>query len=140
MPGQNQLVHEDPHHLQNDDAYHGRLGEVAAAVAETGEIAIERLRSEAFDLVITDLALGRGASGMDVLRVAKEERAAFTRVDTGLGKIAWRFYRGRWGELPDFDALEESIQGFSGSSGNYRWYIDHYSGGTAEIRLCTNQC
>ena len=44
-------------------------------LADNGDIATDRLRSGAYDLVITDLALGRGASGMDVLRVAKEERA-----------------------------------------------------------------
>ncbi|MBJ20491.1 MAG: hypothetical protein CL933_13860 [Deltaproteobacteria bacterium] len=42
-------------------------------LAENGEIATERIRNEVFDLVITDLALGRGASGMDVLCAAKEE-------------------------------------------------------------------
>ena len=43
-------------------------------LAENGEVAIEKLQAEVFDLVITDLALGRGASGMDVLRAAKQER------------------------------------------------------------------
>jgi DNA-binding NtrC family response regulator len=38
------------------------------AQAESGEKAIETLRAEPVDLVITDLALGPGASGMDVLR------------------------------------------------------------------------
>ncbi len=37
-------------------------------------------------------------------------------------------------------ACEEQINGYSGSSGTYRWNIDHYSGGTATIRLCTNKC
>ena len=44
-------------------------------VAGTGEDALARLRDTAFDLVITDLALGRGISGMDVLREVKELRA-----------------------------------------------------------------
>jgi DNA-binding NtrC family response regulator len=44
------------------------------SLAEDGDAAIDRLREEVFDLVITDLALGRGKSGMDVLRAAKEER------------------------------------------------------------------
>jgi DNA-binding NtrC family response regulator len=44
----------------------------AVEVAGGGEEAIARLRADAFDLVLTDLALGRGASGMDVLRRAKE--------------------------------------------------------------------
>ena len=43
-------------------------------VAGTGEDAFGRLDAGAFDLVLTDLALGRGASGMDVLRRAKELR------------------------------------------------------------------
>ncbi len=40
--------------------------------AERGGEAIERLGGEAFDLVLTDLALGAGASGMDVLRHSRE--------------------------------------------------------------------
>ncbi|MDJ0865098.1 MAG: sigma-54 dependent transcriptional regulator [Myxococcota bacterium] len=38
------------------------------AQAEDGEKAIAMLRTEPFDLVLTDLALGQGPSGMDVLR------------------------------------------------------------------------
>jgi DNA-binding NtrC family response regulator len=40
--------------------------------AEDGAAAVARLRAEAFDLVLTDLALGPGPSGMDVLRVSRE--------------------------------------------------------------------
>jgi DNA-binding NtrC family response regulator len=43
-------------------------------VAGSGDAAIAQLRDGAFDLVLTDLALGRGASGMDVLRASKEIR------------------------------------------------------------------
>ena len=43
-------------------------------VAGTGEDALAKLGETTFDLVITDLALGRGMSGMDVLRSAKELR------------------------------------------------------------------
>ena len=43
-------------------------------VAGSGDEAIVALRNDAFDLVLTDLALGRGPSGMDVLRTAKELR------------------------------------------------------------------
>jgi DNA-binding NtrC family response regulator len=43
-------------------------------LADDGEGAIELLRQQHFDLVITDLALGRGVSGMDVLKAAKEIR------------------------------------------------------------------
>jgi len=43
-------------------------------VASTGEDAFSELDDASFDLVLTDLALGRGASGMDVLRRAKELR------------------------------------------------------------------
>jgi len=43
-------------------------------VVGTGEEAFDELSGSAFDLVLTDLALGRGASGMDVLRRAKETR------------------------------------------------------------------
>jgi DNA-binding NtrC family response regulator len=44
-------------------------------VAGTGELAVEKLQDGAFDLVLTDLALGRGLSGMDVLRTAKKLRS-----------------------------------------------------------------
>jgi len=43
-------------------------------VAGSGDEAIAALRERRFDLVLTDLALGRGADGMDVLRAAKEIR------------------------------------------------------------------
>ena len=43
--------------------------------AENGEAALVRLRGEAFDLVLTDLALGTGPSGMDVLRASRELHA-----------------------------------------------------------------
>jgi DNA-binding NtrC family response regulator len=43
-------------------------------VACSGEEAVERLGEIAVDLVLTDLALGRGLSGMDVLRTAKKLR------------------------------------------------------------------
>jgi len=68
------LVVEDEHAIRL--ALQGLLKREGHLVelAEDGEIASQRLREDAFDLVITDLALGRGASGMDVLRVAKEER------------------------------------------------------------------
>jgi DNA-binding NtrC family response regulator len=39
--------------------------------AEAGSAALERLRSDPFDLVLTDLALGSGPSGMDVLHAAR---------------------------------------------------------------------
>jgi DNA-binding NtrC family response regulator len=43
--------------------------------AESGEAALVRLRGETFDLVLTDLALGAGPSGMDVLRASRELHA-----------------------------------------------------------------
>jgi DNA-binding NtrC family response regulator len=43
-------------------------------LAASGEQALAALGAGVFDLVLTDLALGRGASGMDVLRAAKEQR------------------------------------------------------------------
>ena len=43
-------------------------------LAENADVAIERLQQQLFDLVITDLALGRGGSGMDVLKASKELR------------------------------------------------------------------
>lgn len=42
-------------------------------VAGNGDDAIAALGSAAYDLVLTDLALGRGPTGMDVLRAAKEQ-------------------------------------------------------------------
>ena len=44
-------------------------------LAETGEQAIEMLTQQVYDLVLTDLALGRGASGMDVLKASKDVRS-----------------------------------------------------------------
>ena len=43
-------------------------------VAGSGDDALAALVDGAFDLVLTDLALGRGPDGMDVLRGAKERR------------------------------------------------------------------
>ncbi|MAE93408.1 MAG: hypothetical protein CL910_01980 [Deltaproteobacteria bacterium] len=42
--------------------------------AGSGEEALERIGTEDFDFVLTDLALGEGASGMDVLRFTKERQ------------------------------------------------------------------
>ncbi|HTO69782.1 MAG TPA: sigma-54 dependent transcriptional regulator [Myxococcota bacterium] len=44
-------------------------------LADTGEDAVRKLGEAVYDLVITDLALGRGLSGMDVLRATKDARA-----------------------------------------------------------------
>jgi len=44
-------------------------------LADAGGAAIARLAEATFDLVLTDLALGRGPNGMDVLKAAKEARA-----------------------------------------------------------------
>jgi DNA-binding NtrC family response regulator len=44
-------------------------------VASNGEEAIAELDRDPFDLVITDLALGKGKSGMDVLAASKKVRA-----------------------------------------------------------------
>jgi DNA-binding NtrC family response regulator len=68
------LVVEDEHAIRL--ALKGLLKRAGYAVeiAEDGDAAVEKLRDDVFDLVITDLALGRGASGMDVLRAVKEER------------------------------------------------------------------
>ncbi len=43
-------------------------------VAGSGDEAIAQLRTEPWDLVLTDLSLGRGPSGMDVLQAAKSLR------------------------------------------------------------------
>jgi DNA-binding NtrC family response regulator len=43
-------------------------------VASSGEEAIALFGEQAFDLVLTDLALGRGKSGMDVLAASREAR------------------------------------------------------------------
>jgi len=47
-----------------------KLGHEVIGV-ESGALALEKLR-DSFDLVITDLSLGHGPSGLDVLRAAKE--------------------------------------------------------------------
>ncbi len=69
------LVVEDEHAIRL--ALKGQLGREGheVSLAEDGDVAVEKIRSEVFDLVITDLALGRGKSGMDVLRAAKLERS-----------------------------------------------------------------
>ena len=43
-------------------------------LAEDGEQALSKLAADGYDLVLTDLALGRGISGMDVLQHAKQAR------------------------------------------------------------------
>ncbi len=61
------------------------------AIASTGEDAVALQRENAFDLVLTDLALGPGASGMDVLRATKEahpETAVVMITAHGSEKIA----------------------------------------------------
>ncbi len=69
------LVVEDEHAIRL--ALQGLLRREGFEVqlASSGAEAIEKLREEPYDVVITDLALGRGASGMDVLRAAKSERS-----------------------------------------------------------------
>jgi DNA-binding NtrC family response regulator len=68
------LVVEDEHAIRL--ALKGLLGREGheVSLAEDGDAAVEKIRGEVFDLVLTDLALGRGKSGMDVLRAAKLER------------------------------------------------------------------
>jgi DNA-binding NtrC family response regulator len=70
------LVVEDERAIQL--ALSGLLGRAGYEVllAGSGEEAIEKLEESdtPFDLVLTDLALGRGASGMDVLRRSKQLR------------------------------------------------------------------
>ncbi len=68
------LIVEDERAIQL--ALSGLLRRVGYEVelAGTGEDAMEMQRGSPFDLVITDLALGAGASGMDVLRETKDSR------------------------------------------------------------------
>jgi DNA-binding NtrC family response regulator len=68
------LVVEDERAIQL--ALSGLLGRAGyeVSVAGSGEEALGRLEESPFDLVLTDLALGRGPSGMDVLHRAKEIR------------------------------------------------------------------
>ena len=35
---------------------------------------------------------------------------------------------------------DEAVNGYSGSSGTYRWRINHYSGAAEPFHLCTNKC
>ncbi len=44
-------------------------------LAESGGAAIRKLEETPFDLIVTDLSLGQGPSGMDVLRASKEHRS-----------------------------------------------------------------
>ena len=43
-------------------------------LADNGGAAIRKLEESPFDLIVTDLSLGRGPSGMDVLRASKKHR------------------------------------------------------------------
>ena len=43
-------------------------------LADDGAAAIRKLEAGAFDLIVTDLSLGQGPSGMDVLRASKAHR------------------------------------------------------------------
>ncbi|MGH0031118.1 MAG: sigma-54-dependent transcriptional regulator [Myxococcota bacterium] len=68
------LVVEDERAIQL--ALSGLLGRAGydVSLAGSGEEALATLEENPFDLVLTDLALGRGASGMDVLHRVKELR------------------------------------------------------------------
>jgi len=68
------LVVEDEKAIQL--ALKGLLGREGYEVdlASRGEEAVERARQQVYDLILTDLSLGRGLSGMDVLKTAKEIR------------------------------------------------------------------
>jgi len=68
------LVVEDERAIQL--ALSGLLGRAGydVDIAGTGEEAVEKLGRTPFDLVLTDLALGRGLSGMDVLKEARKRR------------------------------------------------------------------
>ena len=64
-------------------------------LADTGEEAIRRHRDEPYDLVLTDLALGRGMSGMEVLRSAKERRPETAVVTTFTACCGENCFNGR---------------------------------------------
>jgi DNA-binding NtrC family response regulator len=68
------LVVEDERAIQL--ALSGLLGRAGYEVllAGSGDEALARLAEQSFDLVLTDLALGHGASGLDVLREVKRVR------------------------------------------------------------------
>jgi DNA-binding NtrC family response regulator len=68
------LIVEDERAIQI--ALSGLLGKQGYEItlASSGDEAVERLAAESFDLVLTDLALGSGKSGMDVLGAALAAR------------------------------------------------------------------
>jgi DNA-binding NtrC family response regulator len=68
------LVVEDERAIQL--ALSGLLGRAGyeVSLAGSGDEAMAKLSESAFDLVLTDLALGHGASGLDVLRESKRLR------------------------------------------------------------------
>jgi DNA-binding NtrC family response regulator len=69
------LVVEDERAIQLALSSLLRRAGYEVSLAGTGDQAIESLMGGgAFDMVLTDLALGRGPSGMDVLRAAKKVR------------------------------------------------------------------
>jgi len=65
------LVVEDERAIQVALSGLLRKAGYAVTVVSSGDDAIATLREDAFDLVLTDLALGKGASGMDVLAASK---------------------------------------------------------------------
>ncbi len=67
------LVVEDEHAIRLALSGLLRREGYEVELAEDGESATALLRDGSFDLVITDLALGRGISGLEVLRTAKSE-------------------------------------------------------------------
>jgi len=68
------LVVEDERAIQL--ALSGLLGRAGyeVSLAGSGDEAIAKLSEQSFDLLLTDLALGHGASGLDVLRESKRLR------------------------------------------------------------------
>ncbi|HXK25546.1 MAG TPA: sigma-54 dependent transcriptional regulator [Myxococcota bacterium] len=68
------LVVEDERAIQL--ALSGLLGRAGyeVSLASSGDEAISKLSEQSFDLVLTDLALGHGPSGLDVLRESKRLR------------------------------------------------------------------
>ncbi len=69
------IVEDEPAHAEAMNEGLSRLGH-RCTVAPDGQDAIARIKSQALDIIVTDLMLGDGPDGLDVLRAAREHAPA----------------------------------------------------------------
>jgi len=69
------IVEDEPAHAEAVEEGLSRMGH-KCTVAGNGESAIARIKSRAFDIIVTDLMLGTGPDGLAVLAAAREHSPA----------------------------------------------------------------